>query len=295
MKNDNLSRRSGLRILGVSTLVAGTFLGATAAQAAPLGHGDQDKARAAAISQEAASLIQQAVKAQASQPAVGVARQAVSAAADALTKGPSALKVEPTAIPVYALNPGFVQGSSKDPGTLYYVAFSAHQGASKQTLFTAPDAAGSWKAVNVASGDTEQQMAALAKGGDLLLEPQIGAWYSVSGQQVRALNASAVDSIGKAPVSLSSYQHKVASAYGDKLPGSEYASNGSAGGFDPQGRVDAQRSTVQESQPLTQASAAADPAASLVMQRVAAFGGAAVVLAAVSLGWLLVRRRVGRS
>ncbi|MFJ3956983.1 hypothetical protein [Arthrobacter sp. NPDC090010] len=293
MRKNNFSHRSGLRILGVSALVAGTFLGASAAQASPLGQGDQAKARAAATSQDAATLIQQAVKAQASQPAVGLAKQGVSAAADALAKGPSALKIEPTAIPVYALSPGFVQGSSKEPGTLYYVAFSTNQGASKQTLFTAPDASGSWKAVNVASGDTERQMATLAKGGELLLEPQIGAWYSVSGQQVRALNDSAVESIGKAPISIAGYQHKVATAYGDKQPGSSYDKSGSAGGFDAKGRVDVQQSEVQPAAQAAETSAA--PEASSVMQRVLMAAAGAGALGVLALVWLVARRRSSHS
>ncbi|WP_287903375.1 hypothetical protein [Arthrobacter sp.] len=292
MKNFESSRRSGVRLIGASVLIAGTFLSASAAQATPLDRGDQAKARAAATSLEATGLVQQAVKAQAGQQATGTARQAVAAAVDALSKGPSALRVDPDAIPVYALNPAFVHGTSKEPGTLFYVAFGATQGTSKQTLFTAPGPSGEWKAVNVASGDVEQRMSRLARGGELLLEPQIGAWYSVSGKQVSPLNASAVSSIGKAPVSLSSYQRKVASAYGDKLPGSEYGSSGMAGGFDAKGRVDPQRSIIHDAQPVAPSE---ESAASLMIQRVTAFVGAAVVLAAVALGWVLFRRRAVRS
>ncbi|MFK0071664.1 hypothetical protein [Arthrobacter woluwensis] len=293
MTMTTFSHRSGLRILGVSALAAGALLGASAAQAAPLDQGDRAKARAAATSQDAAALIQQAVKAQAAQPAVGLAKQGVAAAADAVSKGPSALKIEPTAIPVYALSPEFVQGRSKEPGSLSYVAFSANQGSSKQTLFTAPDSSGSWKAVNVASGDTERQMAALAKGGELLLEPQIGAWYSVSGQQVRALNDSAVESIGRAPISVTGYQRKVAAAYGDKQPGSGYDKSGSAGGYDAKGRVDTERSEAQSAAQSVEPSAA--PEATNVMQRVLMAAAGAGVVGVVALVWLIFRRESPRA
>lgn len=86
--------------------------------------------------------------------------------------------------------------------------------------------------MNVASGNTESQMAAAAKGATLFTEPQFGAWYALTATQVRPLNASAVKSIGSKPITIAAYQDLVAHRYSDKLPGSKYDDQGVAGGYD---------------------------------------------------------------
>jgi hypothetical protein len=100
------------------------------------------------------------------------------------------------------------------------------------TVYTAPDKAGAWQPVNIASGDTEAKMAAAAQGAKVLTEPQIGAWYAVTGNQIRALDADATKAIGSKSISLTAYRQQVASRYADKQAGSTYAANGTAGGYD---------------------------------------------------------------
>ncbi len=133
---------------------------------------------------------------------------------------------------MYALNPDFVRSKSADVGTLWYVATKATKGSAVMTVYTAPDKAGAWQPVNIASGDTEAKMAAAAHGAKVLTEPQIGAWYAVSGNQVRALDPDATKAIGSKPISLTKYRQQVASRYADKQAGSAYAANGTAGGYD---------------------------------------------------------------
>jgi hypothetical protein len=144
----------------------------------------------------------------------------------------ASLVVQQDTVPVYALNPDFVRSKSADVGTLWYVATKATKGSAVMTVYTAPDKAGAWQPVNIASGDTEAKMAAAAHGAKVLTEPQIGAWYAVSGNQIRALDADATKAIGSKSISLTAYRQQVATRYADKLPGSAYAANGTAGGYD---------------------------------------------------------------
>jgi hypothetical protein len=140
--------------------------------------------------------------------------------------------VQQDAVPVYALNPDFVAGKSGDVTSLWYVATSASKGGAAMTVYTAPDRSGAWQAVNVASGNTESRMAGAAKGAKLFTEPQIGAWYALSGDRIRALNQSATEAIGNQPITVAAYQDKVTTRYADKQPGSAYDANGTAGGYD---------------------------------------------------------------
>ncbi|MEV6283740.1 hypothetical protein [Kribbella sp. NPDC051770] len=200
----------------VGALVGGLVLAATAAGTAGAAAPGPDlaAAKAAAHSAQAGQLIAKA------------AQRLPQAAAKAGTV------VQQDAVPVYALNPDFVAGKSGEVASLWYVATSASKGGAAMTVYTAPDASGTWSAVNVASGNTESRMAGAAKGAQLFTEPQIGAWYALSGDQVRALNSSATEAIGSKPVSLGTYQQKVADRYADKQPGSQYDARGTAGGYD---------------------------------------------------------------
>lgn len=293
--------RKTLRLAAVPAALLGVLVSAGVAQASPLGPGDLDKARAASSSPAATALLQRALEAQQAPGGAGVVGKQPAGGAQPTV-------VDPAAIPVYALNADFVKGTSREPGTLWYVAFAATRGEVHQTLFTAPDASGAWKPVNVAGGDTEQRMAARAGGERLLLEPQIGAWYSVAGERLRPLNARAVESIGASPVSVASYQRKVAAAYRDKLPGGSYDQSGAAGGFDAKGSTTAGggaarpaegpsaegRAAVRAVGPV-QSAGPQESAGTLVMQRAATVAGLAVVLGLAALGWLIVRRRAPRS
>ncbi|TDO52845.1 hypothetical protein EV651_11735 [Kribbella sp. VKM Ac-2571] len=135
--------------------------------------------------------------------------------------------------PIYALNPAFVRDASAPVATFWYAATTAAQGGRTLTVFTTPDAKGAWHAVNVASGNTEARMVSAAAGALVFTEPQLGAWYALSGTQVRPLNQPAIKSIGTKPISVTAYQELVSARYSDKLPGTHYNDVGMAGGYDP--------------------------------------------------------------
>jgi hypothetical protein len=206
--------------------LVGTFLtfSATATAMAATGP-DLAAAATAAHSTEATQLLNKAAQ------GTGFAKSAAG----------SKLAVQQATIPVYALSADFVRSGAGDVGTLWYVATPAAKGTAKLTVFTAPDQAGAWHPVNVASGNTEATMAAAARGAKLLTEPQIGAWYAVTGSTLRALNAEATKAVGSNPISLTAYRQQVSGRYADKQAGSAYAKNGTAGGY-------SESATVQETE-----------------------------------------------
>jgi hypothetical protein len=193
--------------LGLTFAAAGS---AGAAGPQPVAPTELSKATDAARSSEALSLLGKAG---------GTAKAAASVARDTR--------------PIYALNPAFVRDASAPVATFWYAATTAAQGGRTLTVFTTPDANGAWHAVNVASGNTEARMVSAAAGALVFTEPQIGAWYALSGTQVRPLNESAIKSIGSSPISVTAYQELVSDRYSDKLPGSQYNDVGMAGGYDP--------------------------------------------------------------
>ncbi|TCC62972.1 hypothetical protein E0H73_10815 [Kribbella pittospori] len=135
--------------------------------------------------------------------------------------------------PVYALNPAFVRDASAPVATFWYAATPASKGGQALTVYTAPDpVTGAWQAVNVASGNTEARMIAAARGALVFTEPQIGAWYALTGTQIRPLNPSATKSIGRAPITIAAYNDLISTRYNDKLPGTPYSDQGKAGGYD---------------------------------------------------------------
>ncbi len=152
--------------------------------------------------------------------------------------------VQQDAVPVYALNPEFVNGKSGEVATLWYVATSATKAGTQLTVYTAPEeSTGSWQPVNVATGNTESRMAALTRGAQLFTEPQIGAWYALTGDRIRPLNPSATDSIGPNPITIEAYRQLVTTRYADKQPGSPYSENGTAGGYDVSTAIPAKSSS----------------------------------------------------
>ncbi|WP_405067433.1 hypothetical protein OG558_38410 [Kribbella sp. NBC_01510] len=143
------------------------------------------------------------------------------------------LTVAPDTHAIYALNPAFVRDASAPVATFWYAATAATQGNQSLTVFTALDAAtGTWQPVNVASGNTEARMSTAARGALVFTEPQIGAWYALTGTRIRPLNPAAAKSIGTAPITVAAYQDLVATRYSDKLPGTHYSDQGTAGGYD---------------------------------------------------------------
>jgi hypothetical protein len=203
-------------VLRTAAGLVGSLLAFSFATTASATGPDLAAAATAAHSTEAAKLLGKA------------AQRPGSAAAKSTAK----LAIQQDVIPVYALSADFVRTGAGDVGTLWYVATPATKGTDQLTVFTAPDQAGAWHPVNVATGNTEATMAAAARGAKLLIEPQIGAWYAVTGSTLRALNPEATQSIGSAPIALTKYRQQVSSRYADKQAGSTYAKNGTAGGYE---------------------------------------------------------------
>jgi hypothetical protein len=219
---------SAATALGIGTLFAAA---ATAGATAP--GPDLAAASNAAHSAQASQLLDKA--------ATQLNQRSGASASSKAASAKASLVVQQDIVAVYALNPDFVRSKSTDVGTLWYVATKATKGTAVMTIYTAPDKAGAWQPVNIASGDTEAKMAAAARGAKVLTEPQIGAWYAVSGNQIRALDTDATKAIGSKPISLTAYRQQVATRYADKLPGSTYAANGTAGGYDTATAVDGER------------------------------------------------------
>jgi hypothetical protein len=251
-------------VLRTAAGLVGTFLAlsgaATAASAAASPGPDLAAARSAAHSTEAAQLLNK------------VAQRTATAKSAAGSK----LAVQQDTIPVYALSADFVRTKTGDVGTLWYVATPAAKGSTQLTVFTAPDQAGAWHPVNVATGNTEAKLAASARGAKLLTEPQLGAWYAVTGKTLRALNPEATAAIGSSPITLKAYGQLVHARYADKQADSAYNENGAAGGYD----VTASTATT------TVATAGEDtPGAWLIL------AGGTLIAVALAAGTMTTRRR----
>jgi len=146
-------------------------------------------------------------------------------------QGPVSVQIAPDAYPVYELSPDFVAGKpGAAPGDFAYFAIPARASDGRTaTLWSVRGADGSWQVGNIASGDVEGEYARkLPAGAQLLHEPQIDAWYAVRDGRVTSL------ADGKA---VAGYQRTVEARYADKLPGSVYARNGEAGGYDATSQV----------------------------------------------------------
>jgi hypothetical protein len=130
-------------------------------------------------------------------------------------------------VPVYYLAADFVASGQAPVANLQYTAKTAK----------GPDGrvATVWMAngelANIASGDDESRYAAAAgPGATVFREPQINAWYALRGDKVLPLNDSARNTVGLG-LSVPQYQKVVHARYADKMPGSEYAKSGAAGGY----------------------------------------------------------------
>ena len=146
-------------------------------------------------------------------------------------RGPVSVEIAPDAYPVYELSPDFVAGKpGAAPGDFAYFAIPARASDGRTaTLWSVRGVDGTWQVGNIASGDVEGEYARkLPTGAQLLHEPQVDAWYAVRDGQVTSLTD------GKA---VAGYQQIVEKRYADKLPGSAYARNGEAGGFDATSQV----------------------------------------------------------
>jgi hypothetical protein len=133
-------------------------------------------------------------------------------------------------VPIYYLAPDFVRSGRGPVANLQYTAKTA-KGADGRVATV-------WMAggqiANIASGDDESRYAnAAGPGATVFREPQINAWYALRDNKVLPLNDSARGTVGSG-VNVPQYQRIVHAKYADKMPGSEYANTGAAGGYAPQ-------------------------------------------------------------
>ncbi|SFW65998.1 hypothetical protein [Amycolatopsis australiensis] len=149
-------------------------------------------------------------------------------------RGPVTVQVSPDAYPVYELSPDFVGGKpGAAPGDFAYFAVPARASDGRTaTLWSVRGDNGTWQVGNIASGDVEGAFARqLPPGAQLLHEPQVDAWYAVRDGRVTPLSEA------KPAVAVADYQRTVEARYADKLPGSAYAREGEAGGYDATSQV----------------------------------------------------------
>lgn len=149
-------------------------------------------------------------------------------------QGPVSVQVAPDAYPVYELSPDFVVGKpGAAPGDFAYFAVPVRASDGRTaTLWTVRGDDGAWQVGNIASGDVETAFArTLPAGAQLLHEPQVDAWYAVRDGRVTPLSGTA------GAVTVADYRQTVSARYADKLPGSAYAREGEAGGYDATSQV----------------------------------------------------------
>ncbi|MYT25227.1 hypothetical protein GTW69_33990, partial [Streptomyces sp. SID7760] len=132
------------------------------------------------------------------------------------------------------LAPGFVAGTAKPLPTeavkltQLVSSLSATVNGRTATVMLAPTQGGGWHLAAIRDGDSDAVYAGKATLGTLVFtEPQIRGWYQLKLTTVEPLNDQARQGLGgQASVSLSDYQKLVKARYADKLPGSEYDTNG---------------------------------------------------------------------
>ncbi|MEV4739173.1 hypothetical protein [Streptomyces sp. NPDC049555] len=154
-------------------------------------------------------------------------------------------RIDGATVPVYTLSPDFVAGKEGAPlARLEFLASAAVSAdGRKASVWTVPAdltakdmnwKSGSWKVVNIATGDDETRYAAEGArrlaGGTVFREPQIDAWYVQRGDRVLPLDPDAEHAIGARGTTVHAYRARVHRAYGDQLPGSAYDRRGLAGG-----------------------------------------------------------------
>ncbi|MFH9227929.1 hypothetical protein [Streptomyces lydicus] len=165
-------------------------------------------------------------------------RKRGGAAAAAPGTASAAPRIEGGTVPVYALSPDFVRGRvAAAVARLEFLASKAVAADGRTASVWTAHRGGSWKVVNIASGDDETRYAAAGAArdasGTVFHEPQIDAWYLQRGDRIEPLDADARKAVGAHGTTVDAYRKRVAKAYGDKLPGSAYDKRGEAGGYGP--------------------------------------------------------------
>ncbi|AHH95593.1 hypothetical protein GCM10010174_78450 [Kutzneria viridogrisea] len=163
--------------------------------------------------------------------------QAESAAAQA--KSP---KLVGDALAVHTLNPAFVSGAQPTAVTEFARAAVRADSATGQhaSVWLVPRGSG-WEVQNVSSSVDDLTYTAQAGADTVFTEPQINAWYRISGDRVSPLNDTARGSVGAAGTTVAAYQKLVHDRYADKMAGSDYQKRGLVGGYQP---------TVEQGVPL---------------------------------------------
>ncbi|MFD3871757.1 hypothetical protein [Streptomyces sp. NPDC058623] len=217
-------------------------------------------------------------------------------------------RIEGETVPVHHLSPDFVAGrAGAGVARLEFLATKAVSSDGRQAaLWTARTESG-WQVVNIATGDDEFRYAGLGAaklpGGTVFREPQTDAWFVARDSRVLPLDEDAVRAVGEAGTSLDAYRARVTRAYGDKLPGSAYARDGKAGGFeDPTALPPAARPPAAQpgagplaAGPLVAPAAAAAPAPRTPVTPLAWGAGAGLALAALGALFLSRRRTPSRA
>ncbi|WP_236260357.1 hypothetical protein [Streptomyces tendae] len=189
------------------------------------------------------------------------------------------------AVPVYSLNPEFVTAASAGRAPVATMEFAASKAVDADgdtaSVWTAR-VSGEWQVVNIATGSDETDYAARADADSVVFrEPQLNAWYRVTGGRVLPLNEEARDSVGARGTGLARYQRLVHQRYADKMPGSRYDERGYAGGY---GSGSERTRVAAEARAVGSGSPDSTPVA-------AGAGALAVAGAAGVAGGLLLRRR----
>ncbi|KMO93386.1 hypothetical protein [Streptomyces roseus] len=142
--------------------------------------------------------------------------------------------------------PGFVAGTAKPLPTeavkltQLVSSLSAPVNGRTATVMLAPTQGGGWHLAAIRDGDSDAVYAGKAALGTLVFtEPQIRGWYQLKLTTVEPLNDQARQGLGgQGSVSLSDYQKLVKARYADKLPGSEYDTNGYSSGYSTLSKAD---------------------------------------------------------
>ncbi|AWZ08472.1 hypothetical protein DRB96_32935 [Streptomyces sp. ICC1] len=140
------------------------------------------------------------------------------------------------------ITPGFVAGTAKPLPTeaikltQLVSSLSTTVNGRNVTVMLAPTQGGGWHLAAVRDGDSDATYASKATLGTLVFtEPQNRGWYQLKLATVEPLNDQAREGLGgQASVSLSDYQKLVKARYADKLPGSEYDTQGYSSGYGPE-------------------------------------------------------------
>lgn len=140
---------------------------------------------------------------------------------------------------VNQITPGFVAGTALPIATqaiaLSHLVSSLDVTVNGRnaTVMLAPTQGGGWHLAAVRDGDSDTTYAGKAGLGALVFtEPQLHAWYQLKATTVEPLNDQAKQGLGgQSALSLGDYQKLVKARYADKLPGSDYDTNGVSSGY----------------------------------------------------------------